>query len=159
MKENSKEAYYYGSEAPQRNYEASPVRVPRRQTMSDEEIRRHNRRVQAQANQRSATRFGPLYTAIIIGAVIAMGLSCVNYIKAMNAHTANTKTIDRLETEITEAKQYNIDRKLAIDTSIDYEYIYRVAVKDLGMIYPLEGQIVKYESGECEYVNQYSDFK
>ena len=148
--EYSREAYYYGSEAPQRV--PSPERKKRNLSV------REARELQAEENQRSATAFGPIYTMIILAAVAVMAFCGVGYIKAQSAHTANTKTISSLQAEVEELAETNREKKLVIDTAIDYDYIYRVAVKELGMVYPGEGQIVTYDSGESEYVIQYNDF-
>ena len=39
----------------------------------------------------------------------------------------------------------------------DLDYVYRVATKDLGMVYPTEEQVIRYNRTESEYVRQYED--
>lgn len=156
MKEqNGRNAYIYGSAAPQR-YEEAPERVPRR--LSEEEIRKRQVRHYAQENQRKAARFGGLYTLFLTAAVAVTLMICIRYIATINEHTAYTKQIESLRTEVEELKESNDLSRLAIETSIDYNYIYKVATEELGMVYPGIGQIVTYSSGESEYVIQYSDF-
>ena len=155
---NHRYEYNYGSAAPQR-VEESPVRIRRQTSHNEEELRRERQELRAAENRRSAAKFGFVYTLVIVAAVAAMALCCVNYISAINEHSNNTKKINSLTSQVTELTQLNDEKKLAIDTSIDYDYIYYVAVKELGMVYPGAGQIIHYVSGENEYVIQYRDFK
>ena len=46
---------------------------------------------------------------------------------------------------------------MSINSSIDYNYIYKVATEELGMVYPSQNQIVNYDSEDSEYVVQYKD--
>ena len=46
---------------------------------------------------------------------------------------------------------------MAINSSIDYDYIYKVATEELGMVYASQNQIVTYDSEDSEYVVQYKD--
>ena len=44
-----------------------------------------------------------------------------------------------------------------INTSIDLDHIYDVAVRELGMVSANRGQIIRYKNTESEYVRQYED--
>lgn len=39
----------------------------------------------------------------------------------------------------------------------DLDYVYRVAVEELGMVYPNNNQIITFEKVEESYVRQYAD--
>ena len=45
----------------------------------------------------------------------------------------------------------------AIDTAVDLNYIYKVAVEELGMVYPNKNEVITYKSGSESYVRQYAD--
>ena len=62
-----------------------------------------------------------------------------------------------LQAQLEDLKIENDQKELSIDTSIDYEYIYNVAVEELGMVYASEDQIINYKSGESEYVMQFKN--
>ena len=79
----------------------------------------------------------------------------MNFISLQSDTTENKKQIAALQSEIAELKELNDQKQLAIDTSIDYDYIYKVATEELGMMHAESDQIVRYESGESEYVIQY----
>ena len=44
-----------------------------------------------------------------------------------------------------------------INTSLDLDYVYRVATEELGMVYPNKNQVILYNKTESEYVRQYED--
>ena len=46
---------------------------------------------------------------------------------------------------------------IRIESAIDLEEIKRVAIAELGMTYPKEGQIVTYGSVDYDYVRKVSD--
>lgn len=149
--------YVHGSAAPKLQPEM-PVRVPRRtEPLTKEEIRQNKRDRYAEANRRKAVRFGGLYTALIMLAVCITMFTCVNFISACNDKTANSKKIVSLTNELEALKESNDLNQLKIDTSINYDYIYKVATEELGMVHAGRKQIVGYNSGESEYVIQYSE--
>lgn len=150
--------YIYGSEAPAR-LPQEPVRrkQPDRRPLTKEEQRQLNRTRYARENQRKAARFGGLYTLFITCAVVVVLFVFVHYISLQNQQTENAKEITAMKEQLNALKEKNNQTELTIDTSIDYDYIYKVATEQLGMIPVEANQIVKYKSGESEYVIQYSD--
>lgn len=155
--ERNYRTYVHGSAAPAR-VEETPVRVPRRtEPLTKEEIRRRQASRYAEENRRKAGRFGALYTAVIVFAVFVTMFTCVNYINVLNRQSANNKKIMNLSNELEALKESNDQKQLAIDTSINYDYIYKVATEELGMVHAGKDQVVEYKSGESEYVIQYLD--
>lgn len=152
----SRTAYVQGSAAPAIK-DNSPVRVPRRsEQLTKEEIRRRQADRYAQENRRRAAKFGALYTFVIAMAVVITMFSGVSFIKAMNQKTENDKKVVALANELENLKENNDTRQVQIDTSINYDYIYKVATEELGMIHARKKQIIEYKSEESEYVIQYS---
>lgn len=149
--------YIQGSAVPKR-IEELPVRIPRRrEQLSEEERRRERIEHNVQRNRAKATRIGGLFTLLIVGAMAVMLFTCANYIAQTNDANDNAKQITALQSELGELKESNDQRELAIDTSIDYDYIYNIATDSLGMVYASEDQIIKYQSKESEYVMQFSE--
>lgn len=148
--------YVSGSAAPARRYE-EPVREPRRRNITKEEERRLRQQHYVKENQQAASRFGALYTMFLVAAVVVTLMVCAKYISLINTNSDMSKKITAAQTQITSLKEKNDLMKLSIDTSIDYDYIFKVATEELGMVYPSQSQIIPYSSGESEYVIQYSD--
>ena len=44
-----------------------------------------------------------------------------------------------------------------INSSVNLEQIRDVAMNQLGMVYPTDGQVVYYDQTEADYVRQYQD--
>lgn len=149
--------YIYGSEAPNLVPEA-PVRQPkRREQISEEERRKQKKNKQIEDNRNRATRFGIVYTLLVIAAMAVVLFTCSEYISRVSKKNTYHKQIEKLQNEVNELKQSNDLLELSIDTSIDYDYIYNIATKELGMRYAGDGQVVKYQSNESQYVIQYSN--
>ncbi len=151
------ERYIYSSAAPKYVPE-TPVRQPkRREELTREEVKKQQKKAQIEYNRSRATSFGALFTLFVVAAMAVVLFTCSNYISKINETAANRKTIEKLRDEVSELKQNNDLLELSIDTSIDYDYIYNIATKELGMTYPKDGQIVRYPSKESQYVIQFSD--
>lgn len=149
--------YVYGSEAPARQID-EPVRIPRRhKPLTKEELRRKQAERYAEENRRRAGRFGFIYTAFVTLAIAITMVSCISYVKVQNTRTNNVAVINSLKNELADLKEANDQKKLAIDSSINYDYIYKIATEELGMVHAGKDQVVKYQSGESEYVIQYSN--
>lgn len=155
--------YVYGAEAPVRKYSEpvhreEPEIVPRRKApLTKEELRKQQKEEYAAENRRKAARFGGVYTMFIVTAVAVTLFTCVQYISSVNRKNEQAKEITQLQEQLNELRENNDRKQLAIDTSVDFNYIYDIATKDLGMIHADSNQVISYESGESEYVIQYSD--
>lgn len=149
----------YGSAAPKREYaeprrkETAPVREPRH----NEDSRQRAKEQYAAENRRRASGIGGLYTVFIAAAVAVTLFACVTYIQNINRRSEQAKEIAALEEQLTQMKEANDNRQIAIDTSVDFNYIYSVAVGELGMVHAKDDQVISYESGESEFVIQYTD--
>lgn len=149
--------YIYGSEAPARRYE-EPERIPRRQReLTKEEKRQIQIQQQTEERIRKAGRFGALHTLFITAAAAIVLFTCTGYIGDINEQAANAKQIKTLQEQFADIKETNDQTQLTIDTSIDYAYIYKVAVEELGMVNITSDKVINYQSAESEYVIQYSD--
>ena len=142
--------FIYGSAAPKREYE--PVREPRREEKRRQDVRRN-----VATREVKTPKIGGVFTAFIAGAVAVTLGACVMYINNINTQSEQAKEIRALEAQLAEMKEANDNKQIAIDTSVDFNYIYNVAVKELGMVHASKDQIISYESGESEFVIQYSD--
>jgi cell division protein FtsB len=67
------------------------------------------------------------------------------------------KEIIRLENELTVLTNENDAAYEAIDTALDLNYIYQVAVEELGMVYPNKNEVITYKTSSTDYVRQYED--
>ena len=155
-KYNYKEEYVYGAAAPKREY-AAPKKEPQRIERNKEVEKQRVREQQASENRRKASRFGALYTFFVVTAVAVTLFVCTSYIKQINMQNEQNKEIVTLKEQLNELREANDQKELTIDTSVDFNYIYNVATKELGMVHASPEQVIAYESGESEYVIQYGN--
>lgn len=77
-----------------------------------------------------------------------------------NAHAniqVEQKKVTDLEKQLSELQQKNFERRLELDTCLNYDEIYKIATEELGMVYPSQDQIIYYETLNSDYVKQYSE--
>jgi hypothetical protein len=67
------------------------------------------------------------------------------------------KTIVSMEKELTMKTNENDAAYEAVNTTYDLDYVYKVAVDELGMVYPNNNKVITYQSGDEDYVRQYED--
>ena len=69
------------------------------------------------------------------------------------------KSIISMEKQLTALTNENDAAYEAINTAFDLDYVYRVAVEELGMVYPKDNKVIKYKSSGTDYVRQYEDME
>ena len=90
-------------------------------------------------------------------AVIATLVICFQYLCLTASIDAHMDQIEALETQLETLKTENDALEQSIDTSVDLNYVYDVAVNELGMIHAGKDNIISYDKTESEYVRQYED--
>ena len=71
--------------------------------------------------------------------------------------TRRMDNIKKLEQELDALKSENDTTQTRINTSVDLDYVYKVATEELGMVYAGKNQVRLYHQTESEYVRQYED--
>ena len=67
------------------------------------------------------------------------------------------KTIVSLEEDLTALTKENDAAYNLINTAYDLNYVYQVAVEELGMVYPNNNTVIPYQRSEQDYVIQYEE--
>lgn len=91
------------------------------------------------------------------GAMVGIFIVLTKYISLNINMTQKAREIASLRKELSTMTMENDNLEISINSSIDYDYIYKVATEELGMVYPSCNQIVSYDSEDSEYVVQYKD--
>lgn len=129
------------------------------------EPRRHEPKIKRQPqvshtvrrNQEKALHMDlPYVIALTIAAICALYI-CVNYLHVQSSITARIHNIEILDKQLETLKSENDALETRINTSIDLDYIYKVATEELGMVYANKNQVILYDKTESEYVRQYED--
>ena len=76
------------------------------------------------------------------------------YVNLQSLVVSKVADINRMEAELNNLRQANDEEKLRIDNSVDLEEIKRIAIGELGMTYPKEGQIILYTNEGTDYMRK-----
>ena len=108
-------------------------------------------------NQEKALHMNLPYVIMLTLAVFCVLVICVNYLHIQSDISTRLANIEKLEKGVEQLKAENDALETRINTSIDLDYIYKVATEELGMVYADESQVRLYNKTESEYVRQYED--
>ena len=98
----------------------------------------------------------PFVIMLTIAAICTLYL-CVNYLQLQSTVAARLNNIEALEKRIETIVADNDALETRINTSVDLDYVYKVATEELGMVYANKNQVRLYNRTESEYVRQYED--
>lgn len=146
----SKELYIYGNTVRE-------LQVERKSSIERKEDRQRefNQRRRNDKEYVNSMNKGYVFFLVSVAAIVfvAMGSFLVMSAKVTSSQEAvaelNTKTID--------LKADNDDYERRIERSVNIDEIRRIAMEELGMVYPSKDQIVNYDYEESDFVRQYSD--
>ncbi len=113
--------------------------------------------VTVRRNQEKALQMNLFSVLLLTAAVICTLYICVSYLKLQSSVTARLNHIESLEESIEKLKGDNDALLTRINTSVDLDYVYKVATEELGMVYANKDQVRLYNKTESEYVRQYED--
>lgn len=113
--------------------------------------RHHNR----QPKSLSGINFASLM--VLTAAIIATLYVCVQYLQLQSEVTRMDKTIVSMEQKLAQLTNENDAAYEAINTAYDLDYVYHVAVEELGMVYPNNNKVITYRSGNVDFVKQFED--
>ncbi len=124
-------------------------------TSKKEAERRQKFTEQAQRTERVSMNLPlTLITAVMVAGVLFLGYKYLCLKSSIDAHISE---VNKLETQLENLKTENDALERSIDTSIDLNYVYDVAVNKLGMVPAGQDNVITYDKTESEYVRQYED--
>lgn len=130
--------------------------VPQRQREQEQhEIPSRRRQEQVRPKTLSGINLASLLVLCI--AIIATLYMCVEYLKLQNNVSQMDSKIVTMENRLSDMTKANVAAYETINKKYDLDYVYKVAVKDLGMVYPNKNKVITYKSGKADYVRQYKD--
>jgi len=129
------------------------------------EVRREPKRTHREAghtvtvrrNREKALQMDLPYVIVLTIAAVCTLYLCVSYLQLQSSITARLNHIESLEEQIEKQKADNDALQTRINTSVDLDYVYKVATEELGMVYANKNQVRLYNKTESEYVRQYED--
>jgi len=128
----------------------SPVSEPRRV-----EEHRPAKRVQNRPKELSSISKKSLFIlTLAIGATLYL---CIDYLMLQNQVSKMEKEIVSMESTLNTMKKENDAAYEQINTVYDLDYVYDIAVNELGMVYPNNNEVITYDKTDESYVRQYKD--
>ena len=138
--------YVYGSAAPKYDIPRQ-LEEPQRRVLSNE----------ARKNRERAKYMSFGYVVFLIAALMVAGVVLIGYIRLQADITTLSGEIARQEKLINSLRVENEEALARIEMAVDLELIKQVAIQELGMKYPEEGQIITYENVGYDYMRRVSD--
>ena len=112
------------------------------------------REYRGELKKQSKMSMGFLYVAFLGLAVAVLAGALVSYLKLQNDIATMVDDIAYYEQTLNNLTLANDDEYSKIVNAVDYDYIRKVAIEELGMVYASEDQIVSYERENSDYVRQ-----
>ena len=97
------------------------------------------------------------YVLFLTVSLLVAGFILIGYIRLQSEITASVKRISTMESTLNSLKTANDEEYSRIESSVDLDAIRRIAITELGMVYPDEDQIVTVPDGGNDYVRQVAD--
>ncbi len=127
-----------------------------RQRQVREEKRRRNHR-KVRKNQEKAMHMSLPYVMMLSVATVLSVFVCYHSLRLQSEISASKRSVQELQVSVSKLKAANNAAEDSLKIYTDLDYIYKVATKKLGMTYPSEDQVIRFDRTESEYVRQYED--
>ena len=97
------------------------------------------------------------YVLFLTVSLLVAGYVLIGYIGLQSEITASVKRIASMESTLNSMKTANDEEVSRIESSVDLDEVRRIAITELGMVYPDEDQIITVPDEGNDYVRQVSD--
>ena len=105
----------------------------------------------------SAERVSRIYIFFLVAVMVICSAVCIWYVSLCFEVTAIQKKLSGMESQLNNLRLANEEEYDRIIGAVDMEEIKRIAMDELGMKYPDEGQVVSIPGQGDDYVRQYED--
>lgn len=128
-----------------------------------ERVRSPRRRKKTKTYRKAAEKaenslgFDMGYLLVLSIMLILMIASCVIMLSVQGNIEAKERNIESLQRELESIQADNDAFEDSLNNMYSLDDIYKVATSELGMVYSQNGQIIRYDKQEDDYVKQYSD--
>ena len=97
------------------------------------------------------------YVAFLMGALVIAGVILIDYIQLQTAITNKVEYIAKQERTLNSLRIANDEEYSRLVSNIDLEEVKRIAIGELGMVYPTQGQIITFTNEGYDYVRKVTD--
>ncbi len=139
-------AYVYGNTVRMLDVQRQ-IEEPQRKALSRE----------VQVNRAKAKHMNLGYVLFLVAALATAAIILISYIRVQAEITTMTEHIAKQEKVLNNLRISNDEMLTRIESRLDMEEVKRVAIGELGMTYPKEGQIITYESVNYDYARRVTE--
>lgn len=125
-----------------------------RQQRHQEEIRRRNR---TRRNRERAYNLDLVTLFSMLAAVAVIFIVMVQYLQTQAEYTRMTRQIATLESNLVTLRNDNNAAMERVNESVDLDYIYEVATKELGMVFNNNNKVFTFKNNPSDYIRKYND--
>ncbi|HIU88398.1 MAG TPA: septum formation initiator family protein [Candidatus Avilachnospira avistercoris] len=118
-------------------------------------VKQTSARPEVSREYRKNLRIGLPTVFMLFLALTAVIYIIYNYLYLTASIDTHKDNIVSLETRLEQLKNENDALEQSIDTSVDLNYVYDVAINELGMVHAGENNTIRYDKTESGYVRQY----
>ncbi len=122
-----------------------------------EEPQRKQLSREVQVNRAKAKYMNLGYVVFLVAALAMAAMILISYVRVQAEITTMNEYIAVREKVLNNLKISNDEAMTRIESRLDLEEVKRVAIGELGMTYPVEGQIISYESANDDYVRSVTE--
>jgi uncharacterized protein HemX len=114
---------------------------------------------EARKNRDKAGHMNIAYVCFLSVALFAAAAILISYVQLQADLTNRSNDVARLKTQLNNLQMSNEEAYNRVQNSIDLEQVKRVAIGQLGMTFPEEGQIVTYDNAANDFFRTADDGK
>lgn len=158
--EQDKQYRDYGNTAPKAEpvHEAEPKKHEvQRPVKAPKQTPKQETKTRTYAKPRIDHNIGFFSMCILLAAILVTLYTCFMYLKVQSETVVITKEIRQLESELESLQDRNEAACNEVLDAVNPDEMYRIAVQELGMVYPNKNRTVYYQSADDGYVRQFGD--
>jgi cell division protein FtsL len=128
------------------------------------DIRREERQYEVPSPRRQQYRHPKTLSGINLASLLVLSVAiittvyvCVDYLRLQTQVSQMDNQIISMEEDLASKTKENDAAYDAVNTAYDLDYVYKVAVEELGMVYPNKNTVITYQGSNDTFVRQYED--
>lgn len=128
----------------------------RRRKQETYQEKKRRERIQRRNREQTKTMSG-VSLLFLVCAIALTFVVCIQYIQVQTDMTQLSKRVASKESQLASMKKDNNAALEEISREYDLSYVYKIATKKLGMVFPNKDQVIKYDSSKSDYVKQFEE--
>lgn len=139
---------------------SNAVKVERYYEIPKQKPRTHTKRkVKRTTKKENIVKSNPIYTFVLVSAIMATLVSCIVLMKAQFTVAESSAISRNLQNELNELRRINSELEASNKEAVNLDEIYKVATKELGMVLPEKKDVYYVDVQPVTYTKQFSEIE